>query len=55
MGRDFTDADDQPGAVPVTIIGHSVWQNRYDSDPTVLGRTMKANSKVVTIIGVMPA
>ena len=54
MGRDFTDADDQPGAVPVTIIGHSVWQNRYDSDPTVLGRTMKANSKVVTIIGVMP-
>jgi predicted permease len=54
IGRDFTEADDQPGAEPVTIIGHAVWQNRYDSDPTVLGRTLKANSKPVTIIGVMP-
>ena len=54
IGRDFTDADDQPGAEPVTIIGHSVWQNRYDSDPGVLGHTLKANSKGVTIIGVMP-
>ena len=54
IGRDFTPEDDQPGAEPVTIIGHRVWQNRYDSDPAVLGRTLKANSKVVTIIGVMP-
>jgi len=54
MGRDFTDADDLPGAEPVVIIGHSVWQNRYDSDPTVLGHTLKTNSKAVTIIGVMP-
>ena len=53
-GRDFTDADDQPGAEPVTIIGHSVWQDRYDADPAVVGRTLKANSKVVTIVGVMP-
>ena len=54
IGRDFTPEDDQPGAEPVTILGHRVWQNRYDSDPTVLGRTLKANSKVVTVIGVMP-
>ena len=54
IGRDFTDADDQPGADPVTIIAHSVWQNRYDSDPGVLGRTLRANSKAVTIVGVMP-
>ena len=54
IGRDFTARDDQPGAAPVTIIGHTVWQNRYDSDPNVLGRTLKANSKMVTIVGVMP-
>ena len=54
IGRDFTTEDDQPGAEPVTIIGHSVWQSRYGSDPAVLGRTLRANSKIVTIIGVMP-
>ena len=46
--------DDQPGASPVVIIGHRVWQNRYDSDPQVLGHTLRANSKAVTIVGVMP-
>ena len=54
IGRDFTTDDDQPGASPVVIIGHRVWQNRYDRDPQVLGRTLKANSKPVTIVGVMP-
>ena len=54
IGRDFTPEDDQPGAEAVAILGHQVWQNRYDSDPAVLGRTLRANSKVTTIIGVMP-
>ena len=54
IGREFIPEDDQHGAEPVTIISHRVWQNRYDSDPAVLGRTLKVNSRVVTIIGVMP-
>ena len=54
IGRDFTMEDDKPGAEAVTIIGHTIWQNRYDSDPAVLGKVIKANSKPVTIIGVMP-
>ena len=55
IGRDFTAADDQPGADPVTIIGHRVWQSRYNSDPAVLGRTLTANGKVAAIVGVMPS
>ncbi len=35
VGRDFRASDDQPGAAAVTIIGHRVWQNRYNSDPAV--------------------
>ena len=54
IGRDFADADDQPGAEPVAIIGHSVRRQRYDSDPAVLGRTLRANGDVLTIVGVMP-
>ena len=33
LGRDFLPEDDQPGAPPVVIIGHSLWQSRYAGDP----------------------
>src|SRR5262245_13529618 len=53
IGRGFTDADDQKGAEPVALLANGMWKKRYGGDPSVLGRTVKANSKVVTIIGVM--
>jgi putative ABC transport system permease protein len=54
LGRDFVPDDDRPGAVPVVIIGHSLWRNRYGSDPSVLGRTIRVNSVPSVVIGVMP-
>ena len=53
LGRGFSDADDLPGAEPVVLLGHSVWQNRYEGDPGVLGRTVRVNSLVATVVGVM--
>ena len=54
LGRDFTPEDDKPGAPPVVIISHSMWQSRYASDPSVLGRPVTTNAFTPTIIGVMP-
>ena len=54
LGRDFSAEDDKPGAPPVAIIGGGIWKNRYGSDPSVIGRTIKENSLAVTVIGVMP-
>ena len=54
LGRDFVPADDQPGAQPVAIIGHGVWQNRYGSNPSVIGRTVRINDVPTVIVGVMP-
>ena len=54
LGRDFTDDDDRDGAPPVVLLGHSVWENRYGADPGVLGRTIRVNSPVASVIGVMP-
>jgi putative ABC transport system permease protein len=54
LGRDFSAEDDKPGAPPVVIIGGGIWKNRYGSDPSVIGRTIKENSIAVTVIGVMP-
>ncbi|MDD3180496.1 MAG: ABC transporter permease [Opitutaceae bacterium] len=54
LGRDFSADDDKPGAERVTIIGHGIWQTEFNSDPNVLGRTMRLNGRTATIIGVMP-
>ena len=54
LGRDFLPEEDRPGAASVVILGNGVWKNRYGSDPTVLGRTIKVNEVPATVIGVMP-
>ena len=54
LGRGFTPEDDRPGAAAVALIGHSVCVNRYGSNPSVIGRTVRINDMPATIIGVMP-
>jgi len=54
LGRDFAAADDVAGAEPVVILSDSLWKSRYGADRTVLGRAIKINDRVCTIIGVMP-
>ena len=54
IGRGFQAPDDQAGAAPVVVIGHRVWRNRYASNPNVLGRSIRVNSRVLTVVGVMP-
>ena len=54
LGRDFTAADDTPGAPAVAILGHTVWQTRYAGDRGVIGRTVRVNGRQATVIGVMP-
>ena len=54
LGRDFRPEDDRPGAEPVVIIGNGIWKNRYGSDPTIITRSIKVNSLIAAVIGVMP-
>jgi putative ABC transport system permease protein len=54
LGRDFAPEEDQLGAQPVVLISSNVFKQRYGSDPSVLGRTIRLNSVNATIIGVMP-
>jgi putative ABC transport system permease protein len=55
LGRVFTNEETLPGRFRVALISHSMWQNRFGSDPNVLGRTIQLNGAAYTIIGVMPA
>jgi putative ABC transport system permease protein len=54
LGRDFSAADDRPGAEAVAIIASSVWKSRYGASRDVLGRKVSVNGTTpATIIGVM--
>jgi putative ABC transport system permease protein len=54
LGRGFTPEEDQPGNRAV-ILSHSLWQNRFNSDPNVAGKTVTINSQSYIVAGVMPA
>jgi putative ABC transport system permease protein len=52
-GRDFQQADDQPGAAPVVLLGHGLWQRRFGG-ADVVGRDVLLDGVPHTIVGVMP-
>jgi len=55
-GRTFlAEENNNPGASPVAIIGHTFWQNQLGGDEKVIGRTVKLNEAEFTIVGVAPA
>jgi len=54
LGRDFTAADNKPGAEKVALLGHEIWQRDFGGDPKIVGESVRINGKAATIIGVMP-
>jgi putative ABC transport system permease protein len=54
LGRHFNDQDDRPGAEPVLILSHEVWQRRYQGDGNIVGRSISVNGRPHTVIAVMP-
>ncbi len=54
LGRTIGPNDDQPSAPPVAVISSKYWHSRFGTDPNVVGRTVKANNVMVTIVGVLP-
>jgi putative ABC transport system permease protein len=51
-GRDFTAADDAPGAAPVAILSHAYWQRRFGGDEKVVGGRLTLNDRAFTVVGV---
>ena len=56
IGRLITAEEDQvENWAPVALISDRFWERRYQRDPQVLGKTIRLDGVVTTIIGVMPA
>src|SRR3989440_7102705 len=53
-GRLFTDEDDKEGAPPVAVMSYRIWQQKYGSDPSVVGAGYQINGHPFTVIGVAP-
>ena len=53
-GRPLLDDDEKPGAAAVVVIGEDLWKARFESDPLVIGRTVRFGETVRTVVGVMP-
>ena len=53
MGRTFRPEDGQPGAEPVVLLDHGLWQRRYAADPALLGRPITLDGRPHTVIGIM--
>jgi putative ABC transport system permease protein len=54
IGRTPTAQDARPGAEPVVVLGYRFWQRQFGGDSGVLGRQLRLNDTVRTVIGVMP-
>jgi putative ABC transport system permease protein len=54
LGRDFRPEEDRPGGERVVLLGHSLWERRFASDPGVIGKTLLLDGEKYTVIGVMP-
>ncbi len=54
-GRGFRPEEDKPGAAPVVMLSHRLWQSRFGSDPSVIGRTLMLDGKGYTLVGVLPS
>jgi putative ABC transport system permease protein len=54
LGRHLRVEDDRPGAEPVVMLSHEVWQRRYQQDPGIIGRKVTVNGRPHTVAGVMP-
>ncbi len=54
LGRNFTEAEDQPGGPHVVLVGYDFWQRNLGGRDDVLGQTIKLDDAPYTIVGVMP-
>ncbi len=52
-GRTFTELEDKPGGGNVAVLSYDLWQQRFNRDENVLGRTLTLDGADYIIIGVM--
>lgn len=45
---------DEPGRFPIAVISHRLWRSHFNGDPAAVGRPVRVNGRILTIVGVAP-
>jgi len=54
LGRGFRPEEFEAGKNRVVVLGHALWQRRFEGSPEVLGKPVTFSGESYTVIGVMP-
>jgi putative ABC transport system permease protein len=53
-GRNFFAEEDQPGAPAVAMLSYGLWERRFASDRSIVGRSVDLDGEMVRVIGILP-
>jgi predicted permease len=53
LGRTFGRAEEADATNDVIVLSHNFWRRRFGGDPNIVGRTIIANNRPFTVLGVM--
>ena len=54
LGRIYTKAETVPGFIEAAVISDGFWHREFGADPKVLGKKVRLDGDLYTIVGVMP-
>jgi predicted permease len=55
LGRLFLPSEGEtPGKDPIIVLGYAYWMQRFNGDPSIVGKSVNLNGRPVTVVGVAP-
>lgn len=54
IGRVFTESEAEIGNEHYAVLSHSMWQDSFGSDPSMIGEQIRLNGEIYEVLGVMP-
>ncbi|MFZ0301552.1 MAG: ABC transporter permease [Terracidiphilus sp.] len=55
LGRTWDPRDTTPGFIPEVVISDGLWKRAFGADPHILGKSVRLDNDVYSVVGVMPA
>lgn len=55
LGRNFLPEEDHPQTRYEVVLTYGLWQRRFGSDPSIVGRTIRLSDRPYKVVGILPA